>query len=209
MRRWAAGCLACIVIGLPALAWAQVLDALVARVDLEVVTWSRVLQERELQRLGGAPAEQLTPEAVRETLVRRRLFVAEARKLRLEVSADEAQDELTALETAVGTAVFRETISRLGLQRSGLEERAAQLVLVRRYRNLRREMTFVPEAEVRAAFLQRADALPPGTSLAEAHDTLRAQLAEQKFQEEAERWFRQQVVEGRVQWLPLPAAPTP
>jgi len=209
MRRWAAGCLACVLLGPPAFAWAQILDALMARVDREVVTWSRVLQERELQRLGGAPAEELTPEAVRETLVRRRLFVAEARKLRLEVSAAEARDELAALETAIGTAVLRQTMARLGLERSGLEERAAQLALERRYRTLRREMTFVPEADVRAAYVQRADGLPPGTSLADAHDTIRAQLAEQKFQEEAERWFRQQVVAGRVQWLPLPTAATP
>ncbi|HSH70772.1 MAG TPA: hypothetical protein VK997_12685, partial [Deferrisomatales bacterium] len=89
-----------LVLVLCAVAWpatftgAQVLDALVARVDTEVVTWSRMVQERELRRMGGAPAPELTPEAVRETLVRRHLLVVESRKLRLEVSTAEALEDV-------------------------------------------------------------------------------------------------------------------
>ena len=179
------------------------LDSLVARVDTEVVTWSRVVQERELRRIGGAPVAELTPEAVRETLVRRRLLVAEARKLRLEVSAAEAREDVALLVRAAGGEAFWARVARLGLDRAQLEERSAQELLVRRYQALRREMTFVPESEVRAFFFAQA-VLPPQSSLAEMRDEIRTHLAEQKYHEELERWIRRQVVEGRVEWLPLP-----
>ncbi|MDF1552595.1 MAG: hypothetical protein P1P84_06005 [Deferrisomatales bacterium] len=182
------------------------LDALVARVDTEVVTWSRMVQERELRRMGGAPAPELTPEVVRETLVRRHLLVVEARKLRLEVSAAETLEDVELLARAAGGAAFWERAARLGLDRAQLEERSAQQLLVRRYQELRREMTFVPESEVRAFFLANANPQPQG-SLAEMRDVIRTQLAERKYQEELERWIRRQVAEGRVEWLPLPEAP--
>ena len=187
-------------------AGAQVLDALVARVDTEVVTWSGVVQERELRRIGGAPAEELAPEAVRETLVRRLLLVAEARKLRLEVNATEAREDVALLVRAAGGETFWERVARLGLDRAQLEERSALELQVRRYQDLRREMTFVPEAEVRAFFFEQA-ALPRQGTLAEMRDEIRTHLAGQKYREELERWTRRQVAEGRVEWLPLPVGP--
>ena len=182
---------------------AQVLDALVARVDTEVVTWSRVVQERELLRLGGARAAELTAEAVRETLVRRHLLVAEARKLRLEVSGAEAREDVEVLVRAAGGEAFWERAGRLGLDRAQLEERAARQLLVRRYQELRREMTFVPESEVRTFFFEQTS-LPEESSLADVRDEIRTHLAERKYREELERWIRRQVAEGRVEWLTLP-----
>ncbi len=206
MRRRALCLVLCAAVWHAAAAGTQVLDALVARVDTEVVTWSRVVQERELRRMGGAPPAELTPEVVRETLVRRRLLVAEARKLRLEVSVAEAREDVALLVRSAGGEAFWARAAGLGLDRAQLEERSAQQLLVRRYQELRREMTFVPESEVRAFFLAQA-VLPSQSSLAEMRDEIRTHLAEQKYQEELERWIRRQVAEGRVEWLPLPEEP--
>jgi hypothetical protein len=206
VRRLALGLVLWTAVWPGGLAVAQVLDALVARVDSEVITWSRLVQERELRRLGGAPESELTPEVLRETLVRRRLLVAEARKLRLEVSAAEAREDVAFLVRAGGGEAFWKRARRLGLDPAQLEERAAQQLLVRRYQDLRREMTFVPESEVRAFFFAQ-DPVPAQGSLAEMRDEIRTQLAERKYREELDRWLKRQVAEGRVEWLPLPEGP--
>ena len=183
---------------------AQVLDALVARIDDGVITWSLVVQERELRRVGGAPEVELGDAAVLDALVRRRLLVAEAKKLRLEVGVDEAREDVEYLVRAAGGERFWARVAKLGLDRRQLEERAARQILVRRYLDLRREMTFVPESEVRAVFRDQGAAARQRV-LAEVRDEIRAQLAETKYREELARWIKRQVAEGRVELMPLPA----
>jgi len=175
---------------------AQVLDAIVARVDQGVVTWSEVLQERELLRLEGAPTSLLEWGAVTEALIRRRLLVAEAEKLRLEVDDGAVGKEARALTGLDGGAVLP-SLRRVGLDRPALERRAHERALMDQYLGLRREMTFIPEAEIRKAYLGQAGRQEQA-SLSEAYDQLRAQLAERVFQQELDQWIDRQVKEGRV-----------
>ena len=184
------------------LASAQALDAMVAKVDQGVVTWSEVIQERELRRLDGVSAGTLTPEAVTESLVRRRLLVGEAEKLRLPVEEPAKEEKIRPyLDGERGSVLL--SLQRLGVNRRALERRARELVLMDQYLGLRREMTFVPEAEVRKLYVSQAQGVGAG-SLAEERDQLRARLAEQAFQEELSQWIEQQVEDGRVVRNPLP-----
>ena len=179
---------------------AQVLDAIVARVDQSIVTWSEVLQEQEILRVEGASETALDPAAVVDTLIRRRLLVAEAEKLRIDAEEEAIDEEVRKLEGRNEGAVSS-TFQRLGLERRTLERRARDLALVRQYLDLRREMTFVPESTIRKQYVARSGG---GGSLAEARDQLRDVLAAEAFQEELNQWVDRQVAEGRVVRNPVP-----
>jgi hypothetical protein len=181
---------------------AQVLDAIVARVDRGVVTWSEVLQEREVLRLQGAPEPSREPKEVADDLIRRRLLVAEAEKLRLPVDAEAVAAKVRPFLDGDSGNVWP-SLQRLGLDRGALESRARELVLMDQYLGLRREMTFVPESEIRKSYASQAGG-PAQGSLAVARDELRAKLAEKVFQEELNQWIDRQVKEGRVVRNPLP-----
>jgi len=179
-----------------------ILDEIVARVDQDVVTWSQVLQETELLRLEGASGAALEPSAVEDALIRRRLLVAEAKRLRLEVEPGAVGKELKAFLEADGGEVLP-SLRRLGLGRRILESRAHERLMMEQYLGLRREMTFVPESEIRKSY-GSASREPGQGSLAEARDQLRARLAEGIFQRELDQWIERQVQEGRVVRNPLP-----
>ena len=176
---------------------AQVLDALVARIDDGVITWSELVQERELRRVGGAPDAELAYETVRQALVRRRLLVAEAKKLRLEVEAAEAREDVEYLVRAAGGDAFWHWVAQLDLDRRQLEERAARQILVQRYLDLRREMTFVPESEVKAFFRDQSAATRPQV-LAEVRDEIRERYQRDKEEELFRRWLDGARDEARI-----------
>lgn len=186
-----------------AAAGATVLDAIAARVDTAVITWSRVLQEREFLRREGAEEEALAPAAVRDALVRRQLLLAEARKLRLEPAPGAVAERTAAWEERQGKGIWAD-LAPHGLDREALEDRAARQVLVEAYLALRREMTFVPEAEIRSYYGDRSEDFGGGP-LAEVRDRVRDYLADAAFQRELNLWIERQVKQGRVSVNPLPA----
>ncbi|MBI5014633.1 MAG: hypothetical protein HZB55_03975 [Deltaproteobacteria bacterium] len=190
----------------------QVLDAVVARVDRSVITWSEVVQEVALRRLAGESNGAPEPRAVTEALVRRALLVAEARKMRLAAPPAEIQAAVKAVvDGAGGAAAFASWARQLGVRDDDVVRRAGEVVLMRRFLALRLEMTYVPEAEVRSFYSQQADVLG-GRSLADVRDEVRSFLARKKYQQQLEEWIARQVAQGRVQvmeppggWPPLPA----
>ncbi|MBE0618735.1 MAG: hypothetical protein IH608_12560 [Proteobacteria bacterium] len=177
---------------------AQVLDSIVARVDERVVTWSEVLQEREIRRVEGEPESLRDPETVLAGLLRRYLLRAEAEKLRLPEQPGAPDQDVEAL----GEDAWAD-LARIGLDRADLEERARERRLVDQYLALRREMTFVPESEIRTFYGQQTDVFGQ-KSLAEVRDEVRAYLADQAFRRELEQWIERQMSEGRVSINPLP-----
>jgi hypothetical protein len=183
-------------------AGSSVLDAIAARVDTAVITWSQVLQERELLRREGATEEALAPAAVRDALVRRELLLAEARKLRLEPASDSVAEGTAWGEERPGTNGWDE-LAVLGLDRAAVADRRARLALVDAYLALRREMTFVPEAEIRTYYGRRSEDFG-GRPLAEVRDAVRSHLAQTVFQRELDQWIERQVKQGRVWVNPLP-----
>jgi len=186
-----------------AVARAEVLDAIVARVDARVVTWSEVLQEQALRRVESAEADAPQgAETVLAGLVRRRLLLAEAEKLRLPEEPGAAPREMTVLVEARGEGVWKELL-RYGVTRDAMEERARQRRVVEQYLALRREMTFVPEAEIRTFYGRQGEAFG-GKSLAEVRDEVRTHLADKSFQRELDQWVDRQMSEGRVSINPLP-----
>lgn len=210
MRRAAAAAL----LLLSAASGAAFLDAVVARVDQSVVTWSQVVQEASLRRLTGDPDQVSDARGVAQALVRRRLLVAEARKMRLEVAPGEVEAGVEALVASAGGAqAFWPRARRLGLSEADLDRRAGDLALMRRYLDLRRDMTYVPEAEVRSFYSSQAEVLGE-RPLAEVRDEVRAFLARKKQQQQLDEWIARQVAEGRVRlvepsggWPALPPLP--
>lgn len=187
---------------------AEPLDALLARIEQDVVTWSQAYQEAGLRALAEAGrGEPPDPWGVVDTLVRRSLLVAEAEKLRLEVSPDEVEAAVERL-AADGGPEFWARVRALGLDRADLEERARRLALVHRYLELRREMTFVPESQVRSFYTSQLDVLG-SRPLSAVRDEVRAYLAEKKFQKELGEWIERQVAEGKVELLEIPPARQP
>jgi hypothetical protein len=185
-----------------AAAQGQVLDAIVARVDDGVITWSQVLQELELRRLEGESQSSLAAAAVLEFLVRRRLFVKEAEKLRLDVDSDDPSEAVNAL-AATGGEIFWERVAAAGLSRTDLVERARRRNLAEAYLDLRREMTFVPVSEIRRFHAAHPTAFGD-RPLADVREEVRVHLAAAKYERELSEWLDRQVVEGRVRRLGIP-----
>lgn len=177
---------------------AQVLDAIVARVDARVLTWSEVVQEQEVRGLEGEPDSLREPETVLAGLLRRHLLLAEAEKLRLPEDPEAVARDVEALVAARGAGLWEE-LARYGLTRADLVERARQRRLVDQYVALRREMTFVPESEIRTFYGRQGEVF--GTRpLAEVRDEVRTFLADKTFQRELDEWIERQMSEGRV-WI--------
>lgn len=191
-----------LALGLSGTARGAILDSLVARIDQEVITWSQVLQEVEIRRLTGESESLTGPPLVRRALVKRRLLIVEAEKLRIEVSDAEVGEAMTSLSAASEKQEFWERVAAIGIGRRELEVRARELILERRYLDLRREMTFVPESEIRSFYAEHQEALG-GRPLAEVRDEVRAYLAQREYQEELDAWIDRQVQEGRVMLFPL------
>lgn len=180
----------------------QVLDSITARVGPRVITWSRLLQEAELQRLEGRPETMLGPEAVRESLVRRELLLAEAERLRLTTDAESVARRVASFVEPWGEEVW-ERLAGYGVGRSLLEQRARRQLVVEEYLSLRREMTFVPEAEVRAFYGARSEEFG-GRPLLEVRDEVRSRLAEDMYQRELDLWIDRQIQGGAARLNPLP-----
>jgi hypothetical protein len=176
---------------------AQVLDAIAARVDKGVITWSQVLQEIHLRRLEGESDARLQPGTVLDSLIRGRLLFAEAEKLRLNVDPREVSALVEATASSSGADEFWEQVNAMGLTQTEVLERSRQRMLVKSYLELRREMTFVPDTEIRAFHVHNSDTFG-GRPLSEVREEVRAYLAEEKYREELEQWIDRQIAEGRV-----------
>lgn len=181
-------------------AWGT-LDSIVARVDREVVTWSEILQEREVLRATEA-REPATLESVREDLIRRLLMSLEAERQLLRVDPREVADQVDGW-AARGGPDFWPALGRFGVDRRWLETRSLRMLLAARFQEAKRELTFVSESEVRDELRREAGEASEG-SLEEVWEATRARLAEKVFRAEVEQWLERQESLGRVIRNPLP-----
>jgi hypothetical protein len=171
-------------------------DTVLGRVDREAVTMADVRAEAAVSLLEGAIAR--APDLTARALMKRRLLMAEAVKLRFTASAEETAAVLTEMERAAGGPdVFRQWMADTGLSRRELERRAREIVLARRYLALRRETTYVPETEVRRVYTENAPVFGE-RSFSEVHDLLRKHLAAVKFRSDLDQWLEKQVLLGRA-----------
>ncbi|NOY44938.1 MAG: hypothetical protein GXP50_05735 [Deltaproteobacteria bacterium] len=201
--RTRAALIAALAVGLAAGSAAGALvDALVGRVDGYAVTWSEIRREAAIRKLEGRPEAERGARVVRDALVRRRLFVAEAQRLRLEASDEEIDAELRALSARCGRP-NPELCRLLGLDPEHLRLRERQEVLARKYLAFRKELTFVPLTDVMRFIRENGDRLS-GSSPLDLRGEVRDYLLERKFRKELEEWIREQVKAGRVELLPLP-----
>ena len=82
-------------------------------------------------------------------------------------------------------------------------QRAQRERLAQAYLDLRREMTFVPIAEIRA-FHTRHAAEFGDRPLVEVRDQVRARVTQAKYDRELAEWMDRQMADGRVQRVPIP-----
>lgn len=171
-------------------------DTVLGRVDREAVTMADVRAEAAVSLLEGAIVRE--PDLTARALMKRRLLMAEAVKLRFTASAEETAAVLAEMERAAGGPdVFRQWMADTGLSRRELERRAREIVLARRYLALRRETTYVPETEVRRVYMENASIFGE-RSFSEVHDLLRKHLAAVKFRSDLDQWLEKQVLLGRA-----------
>lgn len=204
MRRLVAAVVAVILV---APARGELLDAIVARVDDEAITWSQLHQERALRWLAGEGSGEEGLGALRGALVRERLMVREAEKLRLPVP-DEAQAAEVAALTAAAESARPGQLAALGLDSADVAAWVRRRILARRFSELRREMTFVAEADLRA-WHTRHGAVFGDAPIDQVRDELRDYLAQRKNREELAHWIDRQVAEGRVDLIDLPRETPP
>ncbi|MDW7710140.1 MAG: hypothetical protein SCH98_06665 [Deferrisomatales bacterium] len=181
---------------------AQLLDFIAVRVGSRVITWSHVLQEAEVQRVEKGAEAQPSALRVRDELLRRELLYAEAERLRLTVDAESAAHQAAVLVAAWGEAEW-ESLARYGVGRAQVAERVRRQLVAEQFLSFRREMTFVPERDVRAAYATEAEDFG-GRPLDEVRDEVRARLAESAFQRELEQWIERKIAEGGVVVNPIP-----
>lgn len=204
MRRLLAA-LAALALGTPAVA--ELLDAIVARVDDEVITLSQLRQESKFRSLLGQEGGEGGFEALRRSVVRERLMAREAEKLRLPVPDEAVAAEIAAL--GLGPAgTIAEGLAASGLAPPDVEGWARRRALAGRFAELRREMTFVAEADLRAWHARYAEALG-NAPVDEVRDDLRDYLTQRKNREELAQWLDRQVAEGRVDLIDLPGESLP
>jgi hypothetical protein len=180
------------------------LDAIAARVDAETITWSQVLQEARIREwengAGSIPVESLVA-----ALIRRRLFVLEAEKLRLELDREEVLANVETLASAGGDPVaFWAEMASMGIGETDLRRRAGELILMREYLRVRAEMVHVPESQLRSFLAEHSEVFGQ-TPAAEAREEARSVLAQRRRRQELHRWLNQQVTEGRVRVLGKPS----
>lgn len=180
-------------------------DALAARVDAEVVTVSELRAEMEIIGWPGGVAPP-GPRVVVRDLVRRKLLVAQAERLRMEVPRESVEDEVDGLAVlGRGEEAFWGRMRELGFARADVSRRMREVALARGVVSLKRRSIYVPEADVRAFYRNNRSVF--GTKqLTEVRESIREHLATRKYQAELSVWINEQMGAGRVRLLPLPAA---
>lgn len=176
-------------------------DAAVATVDQHVVTLSDVVAETIILRWMGQGGKGISQEQVAQTLVRRRLLVLQAEKLRIAAAPEEIATEVQYVAEAGGaSSVFWDSMATLGLHRTDVEKRASDLIVMRKYMDLKRQSTYVPEPEVRDFYGEHLDVYG-GRPLALVRDEIRERLASQKSAAQLEEWIEKQMKQGRVRMV--------
>lgn len=186
-------------------AW-TVVESVVAKVDDDVVTLSDLEAEllcaaREDPRPAGGARSPET--AVRE-IVRRKLLVTQARKLKMEVPPEEIAgetDELAAMGR--GPEEFWARLSAHAIGRPEIARRTEEVALVRNYMTLKRRSTYIPETEVRAYYRDNAGEFLE-MPLSDVRDEIRERLALKKFETDMDNWIEAQMKLGRVRYMALP-----
>lgn len=185
----------------------ELADSVVAKVDEEVVLLSDLKAEAAILRLGGEAILPPLRVLVRD-IIKRRLLVSQALKLRMEVKAEDVKEEVAAL-TGEGSEAetFWRTMKRLGIGEKEVERRVGEMALARNYTQLKRRSIYVAESDVRAFYAENREALGHST-LSEARDEIRDFLASKKYQAELSVWYETQVKLGRVRLSELDPALT-
>lgn len=183
-------------------AGAEVLDAFLARVDNTVITLSQIYDEIQIRRIEGASGD-LKIADVCDDLIKENLYAAEAVKMGLEPDPANVSEFLNKSLPENASEEFKEKLREAHLTRADFTKRAARLALVAGYLKLRKDMTFISQAEIREFLIERPN-FTQRYSWEEARDHARQTLTRNKFKEELIKWSEQQTAKGRVQLIELP-----
>lgn len=180
----------------------EVLDAFLARVDDTVITLSQIYSEIQIRRIEGVSGD-LKIADVRDGLIKENLYAAEAVKMGLEPDHAKVLEFLNKALPENASEELKEKLRKAHLTRADFTKRAVRLALVAGYLKLRKDMTFIPEAEIREFLIERPN-FTQRYSWEEARDHARQTLTRNKFEEELIKWSEQQTAKGRVQLIELP-----
>jgi hypothetical protein len=182
----------------------DLVDAVLAEVEREVVTASDVALARALGLFGLAPSPAPISAADVERLVDARLLLAEARRLGLGPEAAETEAAWAAASArAGGEARLAAWLARTGIDPGWARRLVGDDVAWRAYVDARfRAFVFVPEQDVTAA-------LGPGPHTATARERQRDVLRARETERRLAQWQRDARARTAVRLLLAPGATVP
>ncbi len=177
----------------------ELVGTIVARIDNEALTLSDLDIELAISRfLTAKEGGERTRRAVIDAIIKRRLLVSEAQKLRLEAEKEEVLELLgTLFANAGGEEPFWSEMAAVPVAESSVFSWVRELILMRKYIKLRRQTTFVSESEL-IAFFYANHKVFGFAPLSEVHDEVRDYLAGKKHQKQLSQWMDKQAKKGRV-----------
>ena len=180
----------------------RLVDSVVARVDDGVILLSDLRAEVVMaswDQRSGTPGY----ESALKEMIKRRLLVLQAEKLRMDVPPAEVTDVVESLAgSGYGADAFWLRMAELGLKRQDVERRMREVLLAKSFMTLKRKSTYVPESEVREYYREKRE-LYADRTLVDARDEIREILANRKYQAVLGDWIETQMKRGRARMADL------
>ena len=178
-------------------------EAVIAKIDDQVIALSDLRAELLILAWGDG-ALMPNPPDVATQMVRRKLLISQAEKLKMEAAQGEVAAQVDKLaQKGPGADAFWEKMKALGLDRRDVERRFREVALTNSFIALKKRSTYISENDVRTYFREQK-ALYSDKSLGDVRDEIREQLASAKYQTELADWIQSQINIGRVRILALP-----
>jgi hypothetical protein len=177
----------------------ELAGAIVARVDGEALGLSDLDSELTISKfLTQDVGSERSRRSVVDGIIKKRLLVSEAEKLRLEADRAEVVELLGVLfVNAGGEEPFWSEMSTASVAESYVFKWVRELILMRKYLKLRRQTTFVSESELVAFYGANREAFN-FQPLSEVHEKVRDYLADKKHKKHLSQWMDKQAKAGRV-----------
>lgn len=181
----------------------ELVDSVAARVDEGVFLVSDLDAEEFFAGWRGKEAKMGRRELLMG-MVKRRLLVIQAEKLRMEVPKEDVTFEVEMLSGAgYGADAFWTRTADMGVGRADVSRWARDVALARSFMALKRKSTYVAEADVRDFYFENRERFGD-RPMSEARNEIREFLGDRKYEADLNAWMELQIKQGRVRVNDIP-----
>jgi hypothetical protein len=178
------------------------IDAVAARINDEIITLSDLKAEIYLLGLKKDSTPPLPRVALRD-MVKRRLLVAQADKLRIKVSKKEIKESVDELlRNALTQETFWAKLDSFGLGPIDIDNRFTQIAKALKLISIRKRSTYISESVVRKFWSDNPKVFGK-KSFFIVRNEIRDHLAKKKHQKDLNNWIEEQMIHGRVRIEPI------